>query len=51
MALVGVGEPPDGSTVTPSTDGFAPETVKVTFDGFAPMRPMEIGVPLISPHN
>lgn len=51
MAFVGFGDPPEGSTVTPSTEGFAPDTVKATFVGSEPMRPMEIGVPLIRPHS
>ncbi len=52
MALVGVTDPPDGSTVTASTEGLGdPNTVKATCRGERPISPTEIEVPLMTPHS
>ena len=52
MALEGVIDPPDGSTVTASTEGLGdPDTVKATCCGERPISPIEIDVPLMTPHS
>ena len=44
--LVGVAEPPEGSTVTANSLGVGdPAIVKVTRSGVLPIRPTEIGRP------
>ena len=52
MAVVGVGEPPEGSIVIPIVDGAGgPTTVKAAKLGVRPINASDIGLPLMIAHN